>query len=196
VRLFFRRKIRAVFDLSAARPPAWHWTMNEALPSEPETTRPVRPDEVRLGRAGPEDLEALVGLHVDFCRFLRKTTPTAGDFRSAFAPLLCAGVPEYLLVWSGGRPAGFATLRAMTSAWSGGALEATFEDLLVRDEFRGRRLVEAVLARATELGCVAISLETNERNATTTALYRSAGFTCERPRWAGGRQIRFDRRMR
>jgi GNAT superfamily N-acetyltransferase len=89
-------------------------------------------------------------------------------------------------------------MQLLPTAWSTFRV-AIVEDLFVIDSCRGRgvghALVEAAIKEASALGCAAMSLDTNERNQASQAVYRRLGFTCERARWAGGRQIQYDLRL-
>jgi ribosomal protein S18 acetylase RimI-like enzyme len=73
------------------------------------------------------------------------------------------------------------------------ALGAEIEDVIVVQAARrrgvGRQLVAFAMARAKAEGCRAIGLNTNERNNGAVALYQQLGFSAERPRWHGGRQL-------
>jgi hypothetical protein len=53
----------------------------------------------------------------------------------------------------------------------------------------GARLLDASIGRARTRGCRVLGLDTNERNEDALRLYRRAGFTAERSRWGGGRQL-------
>ena len=54
-------------------------------------------------------------------------------------------------------------------------------------------LVRLAVARATDRGCRSVGLTTNERNQAALALYERFGFTAERARWLGGRQLWLER---
>ena len=79
-------------------------------------------------------------------------------------------------------------------------LEAELEDLFVVDPARGRgigrQLAEFAVTRAGLRGCKSIGLTTNERNAAALGLYERLGFTAERARWQGGRQLWLQRDLR
>jgi ribosomal protein S18 acetylase RimI-like enzyme len=154
------------------------------------------PPLIRL--ATPADLESLVGLHVEFRDSLQRTTPTADGFRDALAQLLHRPELAFFFATEQGRPLGYAAQRYLFSSWAQGE-EALLEDLYVSAEARGaglgRRLVEAAIAHARERGCRSMSLDTNENNAASNAVYRRLGFTSARARWQGGRQIRHDLKL-
>lgn len=104
---------------------------------------------------------------------------------------------EYLLA---GEPAcGVAQIRYRLSVWTG-VEDAWLEDLFVEPEARGaglgRALVEACLERARARGCARIQLDSNERNETAEALYRSLGFETGTPsRWGGARDLYLTKRL-
>lgn len=143
----------------------------------------------------PADLDSLVALHLEFRDSLQRATPTAGGFRESLTQLLPRPELAFFLATQQGRPLGYAAQRYVFSSWAQGE-EALLEDLYVSAAVRGaglgRRLVEAAIAHARQRGCRSMSLDTNEKNAASNAVYRRLGFTSARPRWQGGRQIRHD----
>jgi ribosomal protein S18 acetylase RimI-like enzyme len=149
--------------------------------------------EVFVRRAGPRDLDALLRLVTAFRAYLGRDTPSEARLRPGFARLLRDGSVDILLaVDADGDEAGYTVTRHRWSAFEDG-LEAELEDVFVAERLRGkgvgRRLIEAAVARAQALGCCQVGLQTNERNVAAVALYEQAGFTAERSRWDGGRQI-------
>jgi ribosomal protein S18 acetylase RimI-like enzyme len=144
------------------------------------------------------DVEALVGLYVGFRDSLLRTTPTPAQFRESLQRLLADANARIFLAKIGPAPVGYAAQRYFISAWASGR-EAVIEDLYVMAEHRnrgvGRHLVEHAIRDAVQSACGSMSLDTNERNEASNALYRRLGFTCERARWKGGRQIRYDLKL-
>ncbi|GAK52014.1 hypothetical protein U14_03260 [Candidatus Moduliflexus flocculans] len=144
------------------------------------------------------DIDALVELHAGFRDSLKRSTPTAEEFRRALNVLLDAPDVRMFLALVDCQPVGYAAQRYVYSTWAVGH-EALLDDLYVKSEFRGhgigRRLVEHAIRDAAAYGCRAMHLDTNEHNAASNALYARLGFTCERPRWNGGRQIRYDLKL-
>lgn len=151
-----------------------------------------------LHTATEADLESLASLMAEFRDSLQKQAPSDADIRVSLRALLGESSGVYGVAQQKGRAVGYFFLRQQYSAWACGK-EAVLEDLYVSEEARGqgagRRLVEYALASAKRSGCRSVSLDTNEKNEFSNRLYRNLGFTCERPRWAGGRQIRFDKRL-
>lgn len=148
--------------------------------------------------AEPSDLEGLVELHLGFRDSLQRTVPSAGSFRQGIAKLFAMTDGRQYIAYCEGRAAGYAFQRFLYSAWSQGE-ESILDELFVKEEFRGRgiarQLVELAIRDAKGRGCKAMSLDTNENNFASNPLYLSLGFTCERARWNGGRQIRYDLKL-
>ncbi len=144
------------------------------------------------------DLDGVERLVAAFRDSLGRSRPTraeiGGRLRRLFADsavtIGVAAVDEHLL--------GYALQRRSFSLWSSGGA-AVLEDLFVVAAMRGRglgrRLVQHAITEARGSGCETLSLDTNERNAASAALYEGLGFTCARARWEGGRQIRYDLRL-
>lgn len=141
------------------------------------------------------DIDALVELHEGFRDGLKRSTPTAEEFRQTLTRLIVMPDVRMFLATADNRHLGYAAQRYFYSTWAVGH-EALLDDLYVTPEFRGqgvgRRLVEHAIQDAVAYGCRAMHLDTNEHNAASNALYARLGFTCERARWNGGRQIRYD----
>src|SRR5262245_46911988 len=83
------------------------------------------------------------------------------------------------LAFDGSRAIGIATCFVGFSTFAARPL-INIPDLHVLHEFRrsgvGRRLLEAVEARARRMGCCKLTLEVQERNEVALALYRRFGF--------------------
>lgn len=137
-------------------------------------------------------------LHLEFRDSLQRATPSADGLRDSLTRLLLRPELAFFLATEQSRPLGYAAQRYLFSSWAQGE-EALLEDLYVSTHARGaglgRRLVEAAITHARSRGCRSMSLDTNENNAASNAVYRRLGFTCARPRWNGGRQIRHDLKL-
>ena len=144
------------------------------------------------------DVAALVELYSGFRDSLLRTTPTAEELKVSLETLVQAPEVRLFLATMNGRSVGYAAQRYLYSAWASGE-EALLEDLYVQSDCRGlgvgRCLVEHAIRDARERRCRSMSLDTNEKNPASNALYLSLGFTCERRRWQGGRQIRYDLKL-
>ena len=90
------------------------------------------------------------------------------------------GDGEFLIATADGEPAGFAQLRWRWAVWTR-ALDGWLEDLYVSESHRrsglGRALVEAVIARERERGCIRLELDVDEDNEAGRGLYAAAGFS-------------------
>lgn len=153
---------------------------------------------LEIRRATRADLEALARLHEQFRKSLQRATPTRVQFTAALDRLLTTGTAHILVATTGSEAVGYTTLHVLHTAWTDTSV-AVLEDLFVAELCRGRgvghALVEAAIREATALGCSSLSLDTNERNEASQKVYRRLGLTCERARWSGGRQIRYDLRL-
>jgi ribosomal protein S18 acetylase RimI-like enzyme len=89
-------------------------------------------------------------------------------------------------------PVGYSQLRFRFSMWVSG-LEAQLDDLFVLPTARrrgvGRQLLAASVETARVRGARVVGLNTNERNQEALRLYAAAGFSAQRRRWGGGRQL-------
>ncbi len=154
--------------------------------------------ELIVRRAGPRDLPAVVELVAAFRDALGRDRPTRSEIARRLERLRADPAVTLGIAAQGEAVLGYALQRRCFSLWAEGGA-AVLEDLFVaepvRDRGIGRRLVEHAIGEARKAGCEALSLDTNEHNAASTALYSGLGFTCERARWDGGRQIRYDLRL-
>lgn len=141
------------------------------------------------------DLDGIERLVAAFRDSLGRSRPTRAEIGSRLRRVLADSAVTLGVASTEDHILGYALQRRHFSLWSGGG-EAVLEDLFVAEAVRkrglGRRLVEHAITEARSAGCSTLSLDTNERNVASTALYDGLGFTCERARWDGGRQIRFD----
>lgn len=84
-----------------------------------------------------------------------------------------------LLAYDGERPVGIATCLLGFSTFAARPL-VNIHDLAVISDYRGRgvarQLMEAVEARARELGCCKVTLEVQEANRRAKAIYERAGY--------------------
>ncbi len=149
-------------------------------------------------RAGPRDLSAVAQLVAAFRDALGRERPTRSEIARRLERLQADPAVTLGVATEGAVVLGYALQRRHFSLWAEGGA-AVLEDLFVAESARGRglgrRLVEHAIGEARSAGCEALSLDTNENNAASTAIYAALGFTCERARWDGGRQIRYDLRL-
>jgi GNAT superfamily N-acetyltransferase len=97
-----------------------------------------------------------------------------------------------LLSYGDGEPVGIATCFVGFSTFYARPL-LNIHDLAVLPGFRGhglgRRLLEAVAAKALQLGCCKVTLEVHEGNARAKQMYEAAGFAPGSAREPGGRWL-------
>ena len=137
---------------------------------------------VRLAR--PDDAPEVARLLVAFRDWYGKDEPPEASFLASVRHIMDTAGGEYLL--GGDPPAGVAQIRYRHSVWTG-TDDCWLEDLFVEESARGtglgRKLLDAVIARAADRGCKRIELDVDEGNAPAQALYVSAGFySSRRPR--------------
>ena len=136
-------------------------------------------------------------LLVAFRDHMGRDWPSANAFLANVERLMSRGESEFLLgaPAPGAPPAAVAQLRVRFGIWYA-APDCLLEDLFVARSARGaglgRAMVDAVVARAQELGCARVELDTDEDNAAALALYRAAGFRSGREE--PGRRALFLRR--
>ena len=154
--------------------------------------------DVIIRRARPADLGAVARLIAAFRDSLQRLGPDDREIERGLARLLGDRAVTVGLATAGPAAVGYALQRRHFSVWAQGD-EALLEDLFVAEAARGRsvgrRLVEHAITEARTAGCRALSLDTNERNVAANTIYRKLGFSCERARWDGGRQIRHDLKL-
>lgn len=135
-----------------------------------------------------QDAPALLDLALVFRDHLQRARPDRASFQDGIARILEGGEGEFALAGPEAAPAGYALLRYRHSMWAAGT-EATLEDLFVLPAMRGqgfgKGLVGFALARARARACTTVGLDTNERNAVSTGIYRSFGFESHSRRWGG-----------
>jgi GNAT superfamily N-acetyltransferase len=135
-----------------------------------------------IRRASPSDLEAIVGLRIDFERITRDSgsmdeEARREELRSLLGPDLASGALAAWIAEAGGRAVGQAGL--LIGPRAGGRAARRFEllNLYVEPGFRGRgvgtALVEAAIAEAASRGAASIRLQPTEDS---RRIYERAGF--------------------
>jgi ribosomal protein S18 acetylase RimI-like enzyme len=129
----------------------------------------------------PEHQRAVVELLDAYARDPKgDDKPLADDVkRELIAGLQRHPTTHVLLAYAGDRPVGVAVCFLGFSTFAARPL-LNLHDFAVLAEHRGhgvgRRLMEAVVAKAQELGCCKVTLEVDEHNERARRLYRAAGF--------------------
>ncbi len=142
------------------------------------------------------DAEDVAKCMAAFRDFLGESDPPDEALARGVQHALDRGVAEFLLV---GRPAhSYVQLRYIYSAWFQSDL-CWVEDVYVGDKYRGlgvgRTLMRAAQSRASELGCVRLQLDANERNEIALALYESEGYSARNASWDSGRDLYLRRKI-
>ena len=150
---------------------------------------------IRLAETG--DQNTVVALALAFRDNSHPRRLSDADVASSVERLLVDPMTDFLLALSErGDALGYVQLRYQYSLWVSGSL-AQLEDLFVVSSFRrrgiGLQLLKAAVARSSERSARFIWLNTNERNLDAVRLYAKAGFSSERERWQGGRQLWLER---
>jgi len=128
---------------------------------------------------------------VGFRNHLGLDWPSDNAFLAGVERLIEEPGAEYLLAApdADSPPAGVAQVRYRFGIWWA-AEDCLLEDLFVAQSARGqglgRALLERVVERARLRGCRRVELDVNDNNAGALALYRSAGFDNDDPRYGGG----------
>jgi len=134
---------------------------------------------VRVRRAVPADLDALVALHQRFCAV--DGHPFDADrARRGFAPLL--DDDRHGVVWL--TASGYAVVTWGWSIEAGGA-EAVLDEVFVDDrgEGVGSGLIEHLLADCLARGIARVFLETESHNERVRRLYARHGFVVDDSIW-------------
>jgi GNAT superfamily N-acetyltransferase len=141
--------------------------------------------------AEPNEAETVARLLVGFRNHLGVDWPSDNAFLAGVERLIDDPDAEYLLAApdADSAPAGVAQLRYRFGIWWA-AEDCLLEDLFVEESARGkglgRALLDQVIERARLRGCRRIELDVNDNNHGALALYRSAGFSNDDPRYGGG----------
>jgi GNAT superfamily N-acetyltransferase len=132
--------------------------------------------------ADPAEAPDVARLLAAFRSWYGVEEPDDASFLAGVRRLIGTEGAEYVLGAAddpGAAPTAVAQLRFRHSVWSA-ADDCWLEDLYVEDAARGtglgRAMLEAVIARARERGCVRVELDVDDDNAPARALYASAGF--------------------
>jgi GNAT superfamily N-acetyltransferase len=156
-------------------------------------------DASQVWLAGPDDAAAVSSLLGEFRDWWGYTAPTDDALAASVRRLLADPLTEFLLATGeGGGPAvGVCQVRYRHSVWTGSD-DSWLEDLFVSDAARqagvATALVEVVIARARDRGCVRVLLDVNEANPPAIALYERFGFSA----WfdpPGGRNLNMRLRL-
>jgi GNAT superfamily N-acetyltransferase len=136
------------------------------------------PDRVHV--AGADDVPVVATLLGEFFDHLGKPRPSQQDLEERVRRVMDGGDGEFLVGTVDGEPAGFAQLRWRWAVWTK-APDGWLEDLFVSEAQRrtglGRELVEAVIDRARERGCIRLELDVDEDNDAGRGLYAATGFS-------------------
>jgi len=150
---------------------------------------------VHVWRAELDEAEAVGELLIGFRNHLGLDWPSDNAFLAGVDRLIEDPNTAYLLAAPDpdSPPMGVAQARFRYGLWWA-AEDCLLEDLFVHDDARGkglgRALLQGVVDLARERGCRRIELDTNERNDTAVALYRSFGFDATDKRY-GARNLLF-----
>ncbi|HQF37492.1 MAG TPA: GNAT family N-acetyltransferase [Opitutaceae bacterium] len=149
-------------------------------------------------RAGPRDLPGVTHLVAGFRDLLGRERPTRSEIARRLERLHADPAVTLGVAAAGPELLGYALQRRHLSLWAGGGA-AVLEDLFVAEPARrrgiGRRLLEHAIGEARSAGSTALSLDTSESDAASTALYSGLGFSCERAGRTVGRRLRYDLRL-
>lgn len=131
---------------------------------------------VTITIAGPDDAERLAEALVSLVPQLSRSNPPP-SLEAVRAMLAHEAITQFLAVDEDGTIVGVATLAVFPiptgkRAW----IEDVIVDRAVNGQGIGRRLTEAMLDRARELGCVTVDLTSRPSREAANALYRKVGF--------------------
>jgi ribosomal protein S18 acetylase RimI-like enzyme len=131
---------------------------------------------VTISIAGPDDAERLTEALVELVPQLSRSNPPP-SLEAVRAMLDHQAISQFLAVDGDGRIVGVATLAVFpiptgNRAW----VEDVIVDEAVNGQGIGRRLTEAMLDRAADLGCVTVDLTSRPSREAANALYKKVGF--------------------
>ncbi|WP_426512549.1 GNAT family N-acetyltransferase [Dactylosporangium sp. McL0621] len=137
--------------------------------------------DIRVYRAGPADLAAILPLVREFCAADGHEYDEPRVSR-ALGPLLAGDAHGQ--VWLVGSAAGYAVVTWGWSLESGGR-EALLDEIYVRERGHGAgaALLERVLAAAAQAGAAVMFLETEAHNDRVRGFYARHGFTADDSVW-------------
>jgi ribosomal protein S18 acetylase RimI-like enzyme len=131
---------------------------------------------VTISIAGPDDAEALTGALVGLVPQLSRSNPPP-PLEAVRAMLDHQAITQFLATDDDGRIVGVSTLAVFPiptgkRAW----VEDVIVDEAVNGQGIGRRLTQAMLERARQLGCVTVDLTSRPSREAANALYKKVGF--------------------
>lgn len=131
---------------------------------------------VTISVAGPHDAEALTEALVGLVPQLSRSNPPP-PLATVRAMLDHQAITQFLATDDDGRIVGVSTLAVFPiptgqRAW----VEDVIVDEAVNGQGIGRRLTEAMLDRARELGCITVDLTSRPSREAANALYKKVGF--------------------
>ncbi|HEX4868964.1 MAG TPA: GNAT family N-acetyltransferase [Acidimicrobiales bacterium] len=131
---------------------------------------------VTISIAGPDDAEALTGALVGLVPQLSRSNPPP-RLEAVRAMLDHQAITQFLATDDDGRIVGVSTLAVFPiptgkRAW----VEDVIVDEAVNGQGIGRRLTQAMLDRARQLGCVTVDLTSRPSREAANALYKKVGF--------------------
>lgn len=131
---------------------------------------------VTISIAGPDDAEALTEALVGLVPQLSRSNPPP-PLEAVRAMIAHEAITQFLAVDDEAGIVGVSTLAVFPiptgkRAW----VEDVIVDQAVNGQGIGRRLTEAMLERARELGCVTVDLTSRPSREAANALYRKVGF--------------------
>ena len=147
--------------------------------------------------ATKEQYDDLVAMVAAFRDVLKRTTPLEADIRESLAMLLEQENREFFIARAeAGHSVGYIEQRYEYSMWLSWN-EARLENLFVWTEQRragiASALIEYAIEKAASRECRSITLETNEMNTESVALYRKHGFSNLTSRYKDGKHLWFTR---
>jgi ribosomal protein S18 acetylase RimI-like enzyme len=131
---------------------------------------------VTISIAGPDDAEALTDALVGLVPQLSRSNPPP-PLEAVRGMLDHQAITQFLATDDDGRIVGVSTLAVFPIPTG---QRAWVEDVIVDDAVNGqgigRRLTEAMLDRARQLGCITVDLTSRPSREAANALYKKVGF--------------------